>query len=1046
MKEQITFYSASAGSGKTFTLSRDYLLLLFKGYGSQVFREILAVTFTNKAVIEMKERVLGYLNSFGSDTLDAGSREIRNYIQEELDLDKEEFKLRAASIYNNLLHNYSSFDIVTIDAFNHRLLQTFARDLDLPEGFEVELDTQIFFQKAVKNLLARAGSDPVLTKILVEFALGKIDEGRSWNIEYDLLDICNLIPVESNFKHLQQLRNHGVEEFLRFRESVNSKITTWSKKLTLTAQDIDQQLTSQGVTAADFKQGMRGGYSYVVQAKMGVFKEPKARFEEFLNGSFYAQSKQQSIKDIIDIYAADLVSYFETYNKLYEQIVFYQNVLRKLTPLSLLNELLKEADKIKAEERIVPIYEFNFLLSSSVKDQPAPFIYERIGEKYRYFFIDEFQDTSTMQWENLSPLIANVLSQAETEQEKGSLMLVGDAKQSIYRWRGGNADQFLSLLGNDKLFSLDKRNDSLAHNWRSAINIVEFNNGFFKFYATHLASPLYKDLYTNYLEQKISSSSAGYVQVDFLTDSAGDNNNNDGPSLSELQVHAQIKQIVLDGYDYGDICVLTRTNKQGIAIAEYLASQGIELVSNQSLLVAYSDAVRLLVSLIDFLKHNDQRATKFEFIKNYLVHNSLLDNERLLIELLELSKPILLRKLFPDLAIEQIFDDQDLFTAVESLSKTLELSSADKRLHAFMELVHDYSVKQGASITGLLDLWEQKSEQLSLSSNPSSSAVTLMTIHKSKGLEFPIVIVPYCDTGISESRGITDWVDVDPDEHCGFSSLYVSVNDTIKNFSPQAAQLLEDHIEKTQLDHINGLYVAMTRPRKRLYLSTPWKPKNTLRTEKHSTLLWQYCESINMGKREMGNCISFSSVERDIKTDAFETEQDALVKNYNTGPAASSYSIAFKKGHLWVQNNEGTRSFGILLHQYISMIYKSRDLDVAIEKIKSDAFLTATIKDELIAAITNIVMSDRSAHLFESNHIIKNEPSLLLPDGGKLVPDRLEFCDNGVTIIDYKTGAESESHVLQVDAYSKVLIDMNYDIKSKILIYVNQSIRLKEWS
>ena len=454
-----TFYSASAGSGKTYTLARDYLTLLFKNEYSNGYRKILAVTFTNKAVGEMKERILEYLHKFTFEELDASVIAIAAHIKQEAGLNDEQFKKKAQAIFNQLLHDYSAFDIVTIDSFNHRILRTFAKDIDLPDNFEVELDSKRLISKAIHNLIARAGKDNKLTQLLVDFSLLKIEEGKSWDIEYDLQDIAKLILNENHYPFLKQLKEKEVEDFLRFRESLYKNINVEQKELTEKAQNLVASLQTNGINVTDFKGGSRSIFNTVIKVSNEDFSVglETASVRDLIAGDLYPKGKSQEIKDRIDQIASVIQEFGIQYKEQMGTVLFYKNIASSLTPLSLLNELLHEIDQIKITEQIVPIYEFNALLAEQIKDQPAPFIYERLGERYRHYFIDEFQDTSRMQWENLSPLIENELLQQRENQQRGSLMLVGDAKQSIYRFRGGDADQFLRLLAVPDLFMLPKK-------------------------------------------------------------------------------------------------------------------------------------------------------------------------------------------------------------------------------------------------------------------------------------------------------------------------------------------------------------------------------------------------------------------------------------------------------------------------------------------------------------------------------------------------------------------------------------------------------------
>ena len=460
-----TFYSASAGSGKTYTLARDYLTLLFKSDFNNGYREILAITFTNKAVAEMKQRILENLHAFTQTEIPQNLIAIRDHIKAETGLDNAGIQKKAIKIEQKLLHDYAAFDIVTIDSFNHRILRTFAREVEIPDGFEIELDSGRLISKAIHNLIARAGKEKQLTDLLVDFSLSKIDDGKSWDIEFDLHNIAVLILSESHYNYIQQLKEKSIEDFLELRKQLRSYIKTAQTDIITKGKKLLNYYNSNGLTQDDFSGKSRGIYGWI--QKIGTGNIPANGQQKYLEKALtdsIAGTTGAGNQSTIDAVQNDLVDLIQTFQENSGTIALHQNALSSITALSLLNELMHEVDNIKQDEQIVPIYEFNGILSKQIKDQPAPFIYERLGERYRHYFIDEFQDTSKMQWENLMPLIENPLVQMRDDGTKGSLMLVGDAKQSIYRWRGGDADQFLGILGSGQLFLQEKRNETLDTN------------------------------------------------------------------------------------------------------------------------------------------------------------------------------------------------------------------------------------------------------------------------------------------------------------------------------------------------------------------------------------------------------------------------------------------------------------------------------------------------------------------------------------------------------------------------------------------------------
>ena len=1041
-----TFYSASAGSGKTYTLAKDYLTLLFKNPYSNGYRRILAVTFTNKAVGEMKERILDYLHKFTLEELEDSVTGIASHIMTETGLDKEQFKKKARAVFNQLLHDYSAFDIVTIDSFNHRILRTFAKDIDLPDNFEVELDSNRLISKAIHNLIARAGKDKKLTQLLVDFSLLKIEEGKSWDVEYDLLDIAKLILNENHYPYLKQLKGKEVEDFLRFRESLYKKINLSQNDLTEKAKALVTVSESAHIAPKDFKGGSRSIFNVVVKVSQEDFtvKLDAASIRDLIAGDLYPKNKAQEIKDAIDTMAVDLRVFAELYKENMGTVFFYKNIASSLTPLSLLNELLHEIDKIKTTEQIVPIYEFNALLAEQIKDQPAPFIYERLGERYRHYFIDEFQDTSRMQWENLSPLIENELQQERENEERGSLMLVGDAKQSIYRFRGGDADQFLRLLATPDLFRLPKKDETLEFNWRSYDQVIKFNNEFFDIYGDHLNSEVYKTLYKNYLEQKTRAKDGGYIQIDFIDKdfNVPYENEDDFKTPYPYHVHQQVLKAHENGFALGEICVLVRANKEGHEIAKYLVSQEMRVVSGDSLLVYASHKVQLLVSLMKMIQVPDQQQPRFEFLIAYTrvfniedIHSFV--TSHLQESLLDLGK-ILVGVEEEDLG--SAFAKAALFQATEQVAESLGLfKEQDTRLQSFMEFLFEYSTGYEVSLSGFIEHWELKKEKLSVPAAADADAVQIMTIHKSKGLEFPVVIVPHCDKKLDDARNPTGWVAVDEKEYDGFDQVYINLKKENEFYPGLAPQVYQDNLAKAQMDQINTLYVAFTRAREQLYISGI-----DSKITNYSSLLKDFVDKKGLVLNAEEGFKSAQIGDAQRRSDKGKTEESEMLEEYKVNLDADRLSISTRKGLLWASGVSDAIQKGNVLHEYLSLIVVADDLVKVKKKIDRDFSLSKMEQVEMKTMIEKVVDHPDLVAYYMEGVEVRNEEPILLPSGKRLIPDRLVIKDGAAVIIDYKTGASMDKHRSQLNDYEALLISMNMEVLEKILVYTD-SLEIVKW-
>lgn len=1057
-----TIYSASAGSGKTYTLARDYLTLLFKYPYNDGYRAILAVTFTNKAVAEMKERIVDYLHAFTKETINPKLQGIYKHIQQETGFDNTKMRAKAQAIHNKLLHDYAAFDIVTIDAFSHRILRTFARDLNLPDGFEVSLDTAELLDKAVYRVIARSGQDSELTKTLISFSLEKVDDGRSWDVALDLQEIAQLLQNENHYHYLQYFKDKQTSDFARFRESVLNNIQTAINNLQIEAAKLIALCAAHDIDPWDFSGAKaRSVFNDIVKLANDTFAYSgiSIGINALLAGTFYSKALSQVKKDAIDSLKDPIQEFCNLFNEQIGPILFHKNILRNLVPLSLLNELARELDHIKKEDRIVPIFEFNGLLQNQIKDEPAPFIYERLGERYRHYFIDEFQDTSTMQWSNLQPLIENAIVQERLDGTRGSLMLVGDAKQSIYRWRGGDADQFLNVLASETLFGLPINKQPLPKNYRSTDVVVNFNNDFFEFYSSVLDGAVYKNLYENYLHQQVNDIPNGYVQIDFLEPQDDDTlpsmpydpekpEEEDTNTIYPPHVLRLVRVFLEEGYDAGDICVLVRAHKQGNEIAKYLIKNNLEVVSGESLQVAMSPKVQLLERFMLFTLKENQQEPRYRFLISYLQVHPQGNVQSFLETYMSLSASQLLEKLFGSKGLQMAFafEQFSLFEATQMIANAMGLfQEMDTRLQTFMEFVYSFATGFEASLHSFIEHWEARKDNLSVPATANPSAIQIMTIHKAKGLEFPIVIVPYCDMKIDSSRNATTWISINPEFYEGFSFAYMTLKSENIHYQQlgksvhDIASVYEEHLAKTQMDHINTLYVACTRAAKKLYVLCKKKQgKSDVKT--YATLLEQFVKNTGVVLNE-GAGYSTASYGDSFKKPLDNVEKDAtttLVKEYHTSSNTQRVAISTRKGQLWASGADLAIHKGNVLHSYLAQIKYRTELPVIVKIIKQDVSLQEVEKQEIIALLTTLLSMEYFGKYYVEPHRVLNEQPILMPDGTKFIPDRLLFDGKNVTVIDYKTGTQIPNHKMQVESYAETLTTMGYIVAHKILIYTDE--------
>ncbi|RZV62427.1 MAG: DNA helicase UvrD, partial [Flavobacteriaceae bacterium] len=805
-------YNASAGSGKTFTLVKEYLKLLLSTSKSDIFKNILSLTFTNKAVAEMKNRIIEKLLLFSQETILEMSDSTFKVICEELNMDARDLHERSKRTLNAILHNYSAFDISTIDKFTHKVIRTFAFDLKIPLNFEVELDTENLLSEAVDNLISKAGSDKKLTQVLVDFALEKADDEKSWDIAFDFNKIAKLLVNENDLPFLLKLKEKNLGDFDILKQTIRSRKVDSEAFLVEMAKEVLALIEANGLEASDFSGGYLPKYfSNLTAKKFDVNLEAKWQ-EDLGSKTLYPKRVSGDIASTIEEIQPRINTAFQRTRELLYLLRFYNNFYRNLTPLSVINAINSELEAIKEEKNLLLISEFNKIIHEEIKNQPTPFIYERLGEKFRHYFIDEFQDTSIMQWENLIPLIDNRLSS-----ENGSAMIVGDAKQAIYRWRGGKPELFMELINDVNPFQVEKKIYALPTNYRSYRNIVDFNNSFFAHLSSFaFADDAHKELYYNAAQNK-HFPEEGFVKVDFLDLEEEESRD----ELYSKAVGQTIKDALDNGFELNEICVLVRKKKEGLAISSHLTEIGIDIISSETLLINNSPEIQFLTNVLKFSLQptNDElKANILYFISDHLHVD---DKHAFMIN----GLPLTFREFSKMLESYEIsFDFNDilqlsLYDAVESIVRKFKLvSESDAYVQFYLDAVMDYSQKKSSSIMGFLEYWEKKKDDLSITVPEGRNAVQVMTIHKSKGLEFPLVIFPYADLNIYKEREPRVWFPIDKDQYNGFSNTLLNYNSNLAEFGDEGRAIYERRQAELELDNINLLYVTLTRAIEQLHI------------------------------------------------------------------------------------------------------------------------------------------------------------------------------------------------------------------------------------
>ncbi|CAL68316.1 UvrD-helicase domain-containing protein [Christiangramia forsetii] len=1033
MKNSFTIYNASAGSGKTFTLVKEYLIILYSSKKRDRYKNILAITFTNKAVGEMKTRIIESLSEFSKAEVSSENNPLLKAIIEETGYSTECIRTKSAEILKSIIHNYAAFEISTIDGFTHRVLRTFARDLGIPMNFEVELSADEILLEAVDSLISRAGSDKKLTKVLVDYTLSKTDDDKSWDISRDLFSISKLLINENHQKPIEQLRNKSLEDFEKFGKKLRSDIKIAGETLKLTADSFFELIQNNDIQETDFSGQYVPKHFRKLQSGNTSVNFNAKWAEKIGDQPLYPKKASEVAKIALDSIQSDIAEIFNASRQAFFQIEFLNEIRKNLVQLSLLNEINREVQEIKKDRNLVLISEFNPKISEQVKDQPVPFIYERLGERYQHYFIDEFQDTSTMQWENLIPLIGNKLDSAEA----AGLTLVGDAKQSIYRWRGGRAEQLLDL-SNLKItpFQTEQKVVNLPDNFRSGSEIVNFNNSFFQFAASIISFPEYAELFQA-SAQKPKKGDFGYVNIEFVEA----DNREEEFEIYPKKILEIIKNLDLKGLNRRDICILTRKKSEGVAIAEFLNEHSISVISSETLLLSQSKKVQFIVNLLAFSVNSEDDQLKLQ-VFDYLAETYVAPEETHQILLQNLPKNG--AEFFDWLSDYNVQFEMEqlkrlsLYESIEYIIKSFHLvEKSDAYIQFFLDFVFETSQKTSNSLNDFLEKWDQKKDKLSIVVPETDNAVQIMTIHKSKGLEFPVVIYPFANSDLQDTRNDNLWLNIN-DENIPVA--YVSASQKMLNWNENAAAKYNDLIYKNELDTLNVLYVASTRAAQQLYILSNYhdKAKNSPNIP---DLLINYLRST--GKWNDSLKYEFGDSEKLIESKKAGNFSISNKHYYSSSTQNKAVHIVTRSGSLWDSKQQEAIEKGEIAHEILAQINTSADLDKAVIWAINSGMITKASKREITDLISGIINHPELHQYYTGGTKNLNEKEIITTEGKRLRPDRINIDGKNITIIDYKTGGFVDTHTKQISNYSDALSEMGYNVDKCLLVYTNNPILIK---
>jgi len=859
-QEKFKIYSSSAGSGKTYTLTKEYLKLALNTPNPHYFKSILAITFTNDAATEMKSRIIEMLQGFVFPSEDAKEREktegLLQVIAEELRESIDVLRARAEQVFMKVLYNYSDFAVSTIDKFVNKITAAFTRELEIPYNYEVDLNTQQLLQNAIDRVIEKVGQEQKthLSGFVVDWVNQKVEEGKnSGKIAEDLVSFSKELMNENAYPFIQLIKHLDIQNFKNIHTTLNKTQEDIEKKIMAIAKKGQYILDTCGADDKDFTGMSKGVYGYFkpYSENPDINKSIPVSVKEALDAGTFAHKKSRNLQSVQAI-DADLLACVNQIEEIKNTQKGHYQLIHCIKPhlykLALIHEIEQELAQVKRENNTIHISDTNKKIAEIIRQEPVPYIYERVGEKYNHLLIDEFQDTSILQWHNLMPLVENNLSEGHFN------LIVGDSKQAIYRWRGGEMEQLVYLHKNkmEKLLELEPNDsdilreryevlrynhqaENLATNYRSTRQVIEFNNDFFRKIVESPIGAKYELLpliYDENFAQKTpagSDKSGGHIQINFI----------EKGNLYQQQTLDKILEIILklteDGFVWRDIAVLVRSNLNGSLIANFLKENGIEVISQDSLVLVSDEKVRLLIALLKVIYRPEDRLSKAESLYSfYRIVKGKNPNEELNFQIQNIvSQPI--TALFEKITEEGYpvslpkLQSLNLYELTEKLIGVFKLLDTQPRLEylfRLLDIMLEFTKQNNATLGDFIDYWEQNKSKLSINSPRGLNAITVTTIHKSKGLEYPAVIAPFTDSTHEPRTGANMWVRL-PENDFTFDvggkkivlpAALVNIQKALADTS--IAEQYQSEMQKTFIESLNVLYVAFTRPIHRLYILT----------------------------------------------------------------------------------------------------------------------------------------------------------------------------------------------------------------------------------
>ena len=1067
----LTIYRASAGTGKTHTLTGEYLRLLFGG--TDIHARILCVTFTNKATEEMKRRILQELHLLASGQPSGYLALLtKSYLKTETDI-----RMQARSILIRLLHDYGAFHVSTIDHFFQQTMRAFIREIGLQGNYRVEMDRDLVLSESVDTLLAgldRADHKPLL-EWLLRFSEDKIERGETWDIRTEIRTLSNELFKETYKSHSDDIdRDIADKQALgRYRDTLFALIRAAETEVRQTGEQGMGILAQQGLTPSDFKGGSRSAVFLFEQLAGGAMKEPSATFRNMAESveACYTKTTTPDTRRAIEAAWSDgLGDCFRYVVDLFERRLTHYHTAREIIhhyyTLGILSDVSRRIKQWCEEKNRMLIADTTELLNRIIDNSEVPFIYEKTGTRIDHYMIDEFQDTSEMQWRNFRPLIRESLAYRRDN------LIVGDIKQSIYRFRNSDWTLLDEKVRQD-IPAEQTGEETLKENWRSHRLIVEFNNTFFTVAPLLLQqrynegldesalSPAQRERFASKIVSAYDRSflhvappfrgSEGHVRVELLPD--GEETGWKDEAMNRLP--PLVERLQANGYALRDIAILVRTRAEGLQAAETLLDYRrrhpdslyrYDIISDDALGLAGSLSVRFMIRMLQYLDRPDDPVVDRMAQTAYFL---LRRETAALTDVVPSAGEI--RAVFPEEILSELRNSsqRSLYERCETIYRLFITDFPENEqvfIQAFLDLTAEYMEKEPGDTAKFLRWWKETGKQTKITMPDAQNAIRILTIHKSKGLGFKAVIVPFADWDIDQRSGSILWCSP---EESPFNRLHlVPVGYSAQLNRTLFAEAYYHEKLHAYIDGLNALYVAFTRAREELIVFTPGA--EVRRTKAISRLIRDSLQETDIATTAGGDVLqSFAEGFRTDEEDVFEwgtwwhtqpprevsAEEIPVCRLPSVLPEVR---IHLRRHHRGGSLGDAVRRYGLLMHEILSNIRTYDDIRRAVAVKESTGEISRKESEELAGRLERALRKTKVKDWFDGNLHVMNETEILSGDSRSYRPDRVMTDGNVVYVVDYKFGEQrEESHRRQVNTYCKLICNMGYEKVKGYLWYVD---------